>query len=114
MRKSIVILLLAIVLALQSTYTLLGSAPKDDLKAIVEMASRELSLETIRKCFLWEEGARSEMVSKGLQMSPQPSEADTKKWMEAGMKTWSEYAEKDKFSAELIKVQTEFMQKYGQ
>jgi TRAP-type C4-dicarboxylate transport system substrate-binding protein len=86
----------------------------EDLKAIVEMASNEMTLETLRKSYLWEEDARTELVSKGLKMSPRPSDADTKKWMAAGKKTWSAYQQKDQYSAELIEILSEFMQTHGQ
>jgi len=85
----------------------------EDLKAIVLMASNEFTLETMRKAFMWEGAALSEMKSKGLQIGPQPSEADRKKWFEAGKRTWDDFAKKDKFSEELIKIQVEFLEKYG-
>ncbi|MBW1714802.1 MAG: TRAP transporter substrate-binding protein DctP [Deltaproteobacteria bacterium] len=85
----------------------------DDLKAIVEIASTEFGQNMARKCFIWEGEAKSEMTSKGLKMSPQPSEADAKRWAEAAQTVWPEYAKKDKFSAELIKIQSEFIKKYS-
>jgi hypothetical protein len=44
------------------------------------------------------------MESKGMQWSPEPSEADRKAWLEAGASLWEEYAAQDKYSKQLIDI----------
>ncbi|RXJ65304.1 C4-dicarboxylate ABC transporter substrate-binding protein [Halarcobacter ebronensis] len=52
----------------------------------------------------WEQEAIAQMEAKGLQWSPEPSEADKKAWAKAGAGLWDEYAAKDKYSKQLIDV----------
>lgn len=68
------------------------AATVDHAKAQLEMSKK------------WEKEAVAQMEAKGLQWSPEPSEADKKAWKEAGAKLWSEYAAKDKYSKELIEI----------
>jgi hypothetical protein len=44
------------------------------------------------------------MEAKGLQWSPEPSEADRAAWKAAGANMWDEYAKESEFSARLIDV----------
>jgi len=75
-----------------------------DLKAIVKAATTVHAKEQMTKSRLWESQAVAEMESKGLKWSPEPSESDKAIWKEAGAELWDEYAEADKYSAELIEV----------
>lgn len=85
----------------------------DDLKAIVEEAARWHGIVSAHKTVIWQQEAVNEMLGKGLQWSPAPSEADKAKWIEAGMAIWDDYAAKDAYSAELIRILEEFMEELG-
>jgi TRAP-type mannitol/chloroaromatic compound transport system substrate-binding protein len=85
----------------------------DDLKAIVDAAMHMFGDDQQNKTVVWEKEALVKMKQGGLKMSPTPSEADVKKWMEAGKKTWAEYEAKDQFCKELIETQAAFMKKLG-
>lgn len=76
----------------------------DDLKEAVNEAAKrhaKAQLESSRK---WESEAVAEMEKKGLQWSPDPSEADKKAWSAAAETLWDEYASQDKYSKQLIDV----------
>lgn len=82
----------------------------EDLKQILEVAQVWHGVVSANKSTLWEQAALAEMMSKGLQWSPPPSDADRKTWAEAAEKTYPEY-EADPYSKELIAQQREFMKK---
>jgi TRAP-type C4-dicarboxylate transport system substrate-binding protein len=84
-----------------------------DLKAIIEIATWKFGDEMTNKSVVWEKASLLKMKAAGLQVGSAPSEADVKKWREAGKATWPEYAKKDEFSKMLLDAQTEFMQKLG-
>ena len=85
----------------------------DDLKAIVDAAMHAFGDDQQNKTIVWEKESLVKMKEGGLKMSPTPSEADAKKWMEAGKKTWAEYEAKDQFCKELVDAQAAFMKKLG-
>ncbi len=76
----------------------------DDLKAAVREATVMHAQEQLTKSKQWEKEALEEMQAKGLEWSPEPSEADKKAWAEAGAGLWEEYASQDKYSKELIDI----------
>ncbi|PLY04470.1 MAG: C4-dicarboxylate ABC transporter substrate-binding protein [Arcobacter sp.] len=65
------------------------------------VAHAKSQLENSKK---WEKEAVDQMVAKGLQWSPEPSEADKAAWAKAGAGLWDEYSSKDKYSKELIDI----------
>ncbi|MDH2432449.1 TRAP transporter substrate-binding protein [Pokkaliibacter sp. MBI-7] len=75
-----------------------------DLQAIVKTAGARHAEEQLDKSSVWVNKAVSEMEAKGLQWSPEPSDADKAAWHAAAEKVWAEYAQGDKVSAELIKI----------
>ncbi|ENH7114873.1 C4-dicarboxylate ABC transporter substrate-binding protein, partial [Vibrio fluvialis] len=75
-----------------------------DLQAIVKAATAAHAQEQMSKSKLWESQAVADMEAKGLQWSPQPSEADLKAWKEAGMSLAKEYAAEDKYSKQLVDI----------
>jgi TRAP-type C4-dicarboxylate transport system substrate-binding protein len=81
----------------------------DDLKFILELAVTKFNFD--HRSILMVELSEKMKVMKaaGLKWSPDPSQADKAKWIEAGRKTWSEY-EKDKYSKQLLKVQSDFFE----
>ena len=85
----------------------------DDLKAIIEGGTHMFGDDQANKSIVWEKESLAKMKAAGLKMSPTPSEADVKKWMEAGKKTWGEYEAKDQYCKELIDAQLAFMKKLG-
>lgn len=85
----------------------------DDLKAILEMASVWHGELQAYKSAIWERDALNEMLAKGLQISPTPSEADKKAWIEAGRSLWEEYAQTDPNSKILIDLERTFLEKMG-
>ncbi len=76
----------------------------EDLQAAVRKATEMHAEEQLRMSKKWESEAIAEMEAKGLQWSPEPSEADRKAWVEAGAGLWDEYAAADKYSKELIDI----------
>lgn len=76
----------------------------EDLKEVVRQATVIHAKEQLAKSKEWESEAVNEMEGKGLQWSPEPSEADRKAWAEAGASLWEEYAAADKYSKELIDI----------
>ena len=76
----------------------------EDLKEVVRQATVIHAKEQLTKSKEWESEAVAEMEGKGLQWSPEPSEADRKAWAEAGASLWDEYAAADKYSKELINI----------
>ena len=84
-----------------------------DLQAILQTAALWGGDEWGMKSLVWERGALQEMKSKGLQMSPAPSDEDKVKWRKAGQAVWPEYEEKDPVSKEMIKLQREFISNMG-
>ncbi len=85
----------------------------DDLKEIVTMAARWGSDQWAMKSLFWEKEALVQMKNAGLKMSPAPSDADKAKWIAAGRKVWPEYEAKDADCKNLIKIQSEFIEKLG-
>ncbi|WJG21015.1 TRAP transporter substrate-binding protein [Vibrio furnissii] len=75
-----------------------------DLQAIVKAATAAHAQEQMSKSKLWESQAVADMEAKGLQWSPQPSEADLKAWKDAGMSLAKEYATEDKYSKQLVDI----------
>ncbi|MBE9397352.1 TRAP transporter substrate-binding protein DctP [Pontibacterium sp. N1Y112] len=76
----------------------------DDLKAAVRKATEVHAADQLRLSKQWESEAVAEMESKGLQWSPEPSDADREAWATAGAGLWDEYASKDKYSKQLIDI----------
>ena len=76
----------------------------DDLKAAVRKATETHAEEQLTMSKKWETEAVTEMESKGLLWSPEPSDADRAAWAKAGAGLWDEYASKDKYSKQLIDV----------
>ncbi|MCW8346397.1 MULTISPECIES: TRAP transporter substrate-binding protein [Vibrio] len=74
----------------------------EDLQAIVKAATTIHAQEQMTKSILWESQAVTEMEGKGLKWSPQPSEADTAAWKNAGQSLAKEYANQDKYSKQLV------------
>ena len=85
----------------------------DDLKEILKAASYYHGFLSAYKSVVWEKEALQEMINKGLKMSPPPSEADKKKWQEAGIAIWPEYEAADATSKQMIEAQRVFMKKMG-
>ncbi len=76
----------------------------DDLKKVVREATETHAADQLRLSRQWEAEAVTEMESKGLKWSPQPSKADKEAWAAAGASLWDEYAAKDKYSKQLIDI----------
>ncbi|MBR9865749.1 MAG: C4-dicarboxylate ABC transporter substrate-binding protein [Oceanospirillales bacterium] len=76
----------------------------EDLQAVVREATVKHAADQLRLSKKWESEAVAEMEAKGLQWSPEPSEADKKAWAVAGAGLWDEYAAADKYSKELIDI----------
>ncbi|WP_428025359.1 TRAP transporter substrate-binding protein [Arcobacter sp.] len=76
----------------------------DDLKKAVYEATVDHAKAQLENSKKWEKEAVDQMVAKGLQWSPEPSEADKAAWKKAGAGLWDEYASKDKYSKELIDI----------
>lgn len=76
----------------------------EDLQAVVREATVKHAADQLRLSKKWESEAVAEMEAKGLQWSPEPSEADKKAWAAAGAGLWDEYAAADKYSKELIDI----------
>ncbi|MDV7341203.1 TRAP transporter substrate-binding protein [Terasakiella sp. A23] len=76
----------------------------DEQKTAVRAATKKHAEDQLRLSREWAGEAVKEMEAKGLKWSPEPSDADRKAWADAGAGLWDEYAEKDKFSKELIDV----------
>ncbi|ONF44325.1 C4-dicarboxylate ABC transporter substrate-binding protein [Marinobacter lutaoensis] len=76
----------------------------EDLKAIVKTAGARHAQEQLDKSTVWVSQAVADMEAKGLQWSPEPSEADRQAWRAAARKVWNDYAKGDKISAELVKI----------
>ncbi len=68
-------------------------------KATVMHAKSQLEMS--RK---WEAEAITEMESKGMKWSADPSDKDKALWQKAGAGLWDEYAAKDKYSKQLIDI----------
>lgn len=75
-----------------------------ELQAIVSAATTIHAREQMTKSKLWESEAVAQMEAKGLQWSPEPSEADKAAWKAAAASLWDEYAQGDKYSAQLIEI----------
>jgi len=75
-----------------------------DLQAIVTAATAVHARDQMTKSRKWEAEAVADMEAKGMQWSPEPSEADKAAWGAAGTKLWDEYAAGDKYSAQLIDI----------
>jgi len=65
------------------------------------VAHAKSQLENSKK---WEKEALDQMIAKGLQWSPTPSEADKAAWAKAGAGLWDEYSSKDKYSKQLVDI----------
>jgi len=85
----------------------------DDLQTILEQAAIVHAVDQTTWGFIWEREALQTMIKEGLKMSPKPSEEDKARWAKAGRKVWGDYEKKDKFSKELIKIQSDFLKKIG-
>lgn len=85
----------------------------EDLQSILEIAAVWHGLQHANKSTMWVQDAVNEMESMGLKWAPAPSADDRAKWQAAGEKLAEEYAAADKWSAELIKIQLEFVKKMG-
>ncbi len=76
----------------------------DEQKDEVRAATKTHAAEQLTKSKEWEAEAVAEMEAKGLQWSPEPSEADKEAWAAAGAGLWDEYAASDAYSKRLIDV----------
>ncbi|WP_027857293.1 TRAP transporter substrate-binding protein [Marinobacterium jannaschii] len=76
----------------------------DDLKAAARAATEKHAEDQLNFSRKWESEAVAEMESKGMQWSPQPSDADRKAWAAAGAGLWDQYAAQDKYSKQLIDI----------
>jgi TRAP-type C4-dicarboxylate transport system substrate-binding protein len=76
----------------------------DDLKQAVRKATEIHAEEQLTMSKKWESEALAEMQAKGLQWSPDPSEADKEAWAAAGSTLREEYAAQDKYSKQLIEI----------
>ncbi len=76
----------------------------DDLKAAVRKATEIHAEEQLTMSKKWESEALADMKAKGLEWSPDASEADKKAWAEAGSTLRKEYAEQDKYSKQLVEI----------
>ena len=76
----------------------------EDLQAVVQKATENHALVQLAKSKQWESEAITEMETKGLLWSPEPSEADKEAWAAAGAGLWDEYAAQDKYSKQLIEI----------
>ena len=76
----------------------------DDLKAAVRKATEIHAEEQLTKSKQWESEALADMKAKGLEWSPEPSEADKKAWAAAGATLREEYAAQGKYSKQLIEI----------
>ncbi|WP_299667573.1 TRAP transporter substrate-binding protein [uncultured Psychromonas sp.] len=77
--------------------------PKD-LQAIVRSASESHALEQMTKSRIWESKAIADMEAQGMKWSPEPTEADIETWNKTANSLWSEYANSDKYSSQLVKI----------
>ncbi|WP_425517698.1 TRAP transporter substrate-binding protein [Oceanobacter mangrovi] len=75
-----------------------------ELQAAVRKATEIHAKEQLENSKKWEAEAVAEMEAKGLQWSPEPSEADKAEWKKAGAGLYDEYAAKDKYSKQLIDI----------
>lgn len=85
----------------------------DDLKAIVEIAGVWHGLQHANHSTMEVQQSVNEMEANGLKWDPAPSDADKAAWKKAGENLAEEYAAADKWSAELIKIQYDFMKRMG-
>lgn len=76
----------------------------DDLKEAVRKATEIHAEEQLTKSKQWEKEALEDMKAKGLEWSPEPSEADKEAWAEASATLREEYAAQDKYSKQLIDI----------
>jgi TRAP-type C4-dicarboxylate transport system substrate-binding protein len=76
----------------------------DDLKKEVYAATVDHAKSQLENSKKWEKEALDQMVAKGLQWSPEPSDADKAAWKKAGADLWNEYSSTDKYSKELIDI----------
>jgi len=76
----------------------------DDLKAVVRKATEQHAEDQLTYSRKWESEAVTQMESKGMKWSPQPSDADRQAWAQAGAGLWDEYAGQDKYSKQLIDI----------
>jgi len=83
----------------------------DDLKAILKVACYKTGGIMRVNTLLWGKDAYAEMVKAGVKWSPQPSQADVKRWNEAAQSVWPEYAAKDEYSKKLISIQDTLLKK---
>lgn len=86
----------------------------DDLKAIVNVATWKFGDDQMVKSVVWEKESLKKMMSKGLKMSPTPSNTDIAKWDEAGRKVWPDYEKMDPYCKKMIRMQDEFMKQLAQ
>ncbi|WP_028870474.1 TRAP transporter substrate-binding protein [Psychromonas arctica] len=77
--------------------------PKD-LQAIVRSASESHALEQMTKSRIWESKAVADMEAQGMKWSPEPTKADIETWNTTANSLWSEYANSDKYSSQLVKI----------
>lgn len=88
------------ILVNQKAWDKLTDAQKD----AVREATRLHAKAQLEKSKEWEAEAVKEMEAKGLQWSPEPSEADKVAWEKAAETLWQEYAAEDKYSKQLVDI----------
>ncbi|MBP0047393.1 TRAP transporter substrate-binding protein DctP [Marinobacterium sp. AK62] len=76
----------------------------DDLKAVVSAATAVHAKEQLTKSREWEAKAVADMQAKGMQWSPEPSDADKAAWKAAGANLWEDYAKEGPYSKKLVEV----------
>jgi len=76
----------------------------DNLKKEVYEATVDHAKAQLEMGKKWEKEAVTQMEAKGLQWSPEPSDADKAAWKNAGAGLWDEYSSQDKYSKELVDI----------
>jgi len=76
----------------------------EEQQTAVRKATEIHAKEQLENSKKWEAEAVAEMEAKGLQWSPEPSDADKAAWTAAGESLFDEYTAKDKYSKALIEI----------
>lgn len=84
----------------------------EDLRAVLEAAATWHAENMAVRLLEMEREALNQMREEGLEMGPDPSSEDVKRWREAGQQVWDEYAE-DEYSQRAIEVQRTFLETLG-
>lgn len=74
------------------------------LQAVVRGASALHASEQLSKSRIWEQQAIEAMVVQGMQWSPSPDESEVTTWQSTAEGLWSEYANTDEYSSQLLDI----------